>query len=171
MTYSIRQASLSDLEIIRELTFKVWPQTYAAILSESQINYMLDLMYSIPALTKQLTDPEHAFILVYDEELPVGFASYSPHHNEQWKLHKLYILPAMQGKGLGKLILDYIISDLRKRGINSLVLNVNRYNQASLFYKKLGFKIIEETDVPIGNGYFMNDYIMEIKMEDTKSSK
>ena len=28
------------------------------------------------------------------------------------------------------------------------------------FYKKNGFQIIREEDVDIGNGYYMNDYVM-----------
>ena len=39
-------------------------------------------------------------------------------------------------------------------------LNVNRYNQAILFYQVQGFKIKEAVDISIGNGFFMNDYIM-----------
>lgn len=166
MKYRIQQAGLQQLELIRELTFKVWPQTYASILSKEQIHYMLNLMYSEDALSQQLTDPEHVFIIVYEADIPVAFASYSPHHALQWKLHKLYILPAWQGKGVGKFILHHIITDLKKRRVNSLILNVNRYNKAIMFYENAGFKKIAEADVPIGDNYFMNDFIMEIKMED-----
>ena len=45
-----------------------------------------------------------------------------------------------------------------------LDLNVNRHNQAQEFYKKLGFKIIREEDVPVGQ-YFMNDYVMRLNLE------
>ena len=43
----------------------------------------------------------------------------------------------------------------------TLSLNVNRFNSALTFYEKIGFKIIDEVNVDIGNGYFMEDYIME----------
>lgn len=42
-----------------------------------------------------------------------------------------------------------------------LELNVNRQNKARIFYEKFGFVIVEEKDIPIGNGYFMNDYVMQ----------
>lgn len=164
--YKIRQASVHDVQLIQDLTYKVWPQTYAAILSKEQIDFMLDLMYNEAELKRQLNDPVHKFLLVYDDASPVGFASYSPQDARQWKLHKLYVLPATQKKGLGSLFIRHIINDLKLSGAASLILNVNRYNNARHFYEKTGFKIINEVDVPIGHGYFMNDYIMEIKMED-----
>jgi ribosomal protein S18 acetylase RimI-like enzyme len=42
--------------------------------------------------------------------------------------------------------------------------NVNRHNKALHFYEKYGFKIIREEDIDIGEGYFMNDYVMELKL-------
>ena len=45
---------MHDIQLIRELTFKVWPQTYAAIISQEQIDYMLDMMYSEASLKKQM---------------------------------------------------------------------------------------------------------------------
>ena len=43
-----------------------------------------------------------------------------------------------------------------------LDLFVNRTNPAVHFYKKRVF-IVEEVDLDIGNGYFMNDYRMKLK--------
>ena len=47
-------------------------------------------------------------------------------------------------------------------GGTKLELNVNRYNKARFFYLKQGFIMIGEEDIEIGEGYFMNDYIMEL---------
>jgi predicted lactoylglutathione lyase len=43
-------------------------------------------------------------------------------------------------------------------------LNVNRFNKAIQFYRKIGFEITDTVDIAIGNGYFMEDYIMEINL-------
>jgi len=61
---------------------------------------------------------------------------------------------------LGKMLLDEVISYIKKKGGKALILNVNRYNKAQFFYQKQGFKIIEEVDIAIGNNYFMNDFVM-----------
>jgi ribosomal protein S18 acetylase RimI-like enzyme len=46
-------------------------------------------------------------------------------------------------------------------GASILELNVNRSNNAVTFYQKFGFTTTSEVDLPIGEGYFMNDYVMQ----------
>lgn len=157
----ILNATAKDIHTIRELTYKVWPQTYASILSKVQIDYMLKLLYSEASLYRQIEDEKHSFVIVYDDEAPVAFASYSETETSVWKLHKLYILPTQQGKGMGKFIIDHIIQEILPGSATALQLNVNRHNPAKIFYEKLGFRVIREVDIDIGKGYFMNDYIME----------
>jgi ribosomal protein S18 acetylase RimI-like enzyme len=70
-------------------------------------------------------------------------------------------LPLFQGNGIGDSILNYIIDKIRLDIPVSLLLNVNRDNPSIHFYKKKGFKIIGSEDIDIGNGFFMNDYVME----------
>ena len=160
---SIRHAIVGDIPLIRELTYKVWPQTYADLLSKEQINYMLDMMYSIASLQKQIKDGAQ-FIFVYDEKEPVGFASFQETEPEIWKLHKLYVLASQQGKGTGKFVIDYIIDEINQQGAAALQLQVNRHNKAKSFYEKLGFEVIKEIKLDIGQGYIMDDYIMEKKL-------
>jgi ribosomal protein S18 acetylase RimI-like enzyme len=160
--FNIRNASVEDVHLIRELTFKIWPQTYATILSQQQIDYMLEMMYSEASLKKQM-DEGSRFILVYDEKEPVGFAAYQEIKPTTWKLHKIYILTTQQGKGTGKFVIDHIIKEIQQQGATALQLQVNRHNKARSFYEKIGFTVIEEADFDIGNGYFMNDYVMEKK--------
>ncbi|HLF47305.1 MAG TPA: GNAT family N-acetyltransferase [Chitinophagaceae bacterium] len=160
----IRKATLADIPLIRELTFSVWPQTYASIISREQITYMLDKMYSETSLTKQMMDEGCTFLIVYENSHPVGFASYGEEEAGIWKLHKLYILQNQQGKGTGSFVIDYIINAIKLLKANALQLQVNRINKAKDFYEKLGFTIIKNADFDIGKGYFMNDYVMEKKL-------
>lgn len=160
---SIRNTTTADIPLIRELTFKVWPQTYAAILSKEQVDYMLEMMYSEVSLQKQMADGCR-FIIVYNEAQPVGFASYQEIKSSVFKLHKIYVLTSQQGKGTGRFLIDYIISDIQQKGATSLQLQVSRKNKARDFYEKLLFTVIDEKDFDIGNGYFMRDYIMEKKL-------
>jgi diamine N-acetyltransferase len=158
--HTIRYATPEDIELIRALCFQVWPQTYSSLLSKDQIDYMLDLMYSGKALKEQM-DNGHSFLVLYEHETPVGFASYSEIEPQVWKLHKIYILPSQQGKGGGKMLVDFVMEDITRAGGKALQLNVNRHNKAKQFYERLGFTVIREEDIDIGNGYFMNDFIME----------
>jgi len=55
-----------------------------------------------------------------------------------------------------------VITYAKEKGGNRLLLQVNRDNNANGFYEKHGFTILKEIDLAIGNGYFMNDYVMEL---------
>jgi RsiW-degrading membrane proteinase PrsW (M82 family)/ribosomal protein S18 acetylase RimI-like enzyme len=157
---TITKASPAEIELIRELSTDVWPATYGSILSQEQIDYMLEQMYSPQALEKQMEEG-HEFIIVSNAGVPIGFASYSEISPTVFKLHKIYILTLHQGRGMGRTVVEKIIEAVKERGCTKLQLNVNRHNTAKSFYEKLGFVVISEEDIDIGNGYFMNDYIME----------
>lgn len=161
--HSIRIATTADIPLIRELTFQVWPQTYLPIQTPEQVNYMLEMMYSVPSLEKQMEDGCR-FIIAYDDKEPVGFASYQDLGNNVYKLHKLYVLTSQQGKGTGRFIIDYIYNEIKPKGAKALQLQVNRFNKAKDFYNKLGFIVTGEQKSDIGNGFFMDDYIMEKKI-------
>lgn len=160
----IKKAGVIDIPLIRELTFRVWPQTYASILSQAQIDYMLEMMYSEDSLKKQMTEEGCRFIIIYEDGNPVGFASYNEEQPQRWKLNKIYVLPGQQGKGTGKYMINYITEEIKKSEGSSLFLQVNRYNNAKVFYERLGFTETDFINLDIGNGYFMNDYIMEKKL-------
>lgn len=159
----VLNATTGDIALIRKLTFQVWPQTYAAIISSEQIEYMLNLMYSEASLEKQMEDGAQ-FLVIYDDNEPVGFASVIEKGPAIFKLDKIYILPSQQGKGTGKFLLDHIIAELKNKQATALQLQVNRFNKAKSFYENLGFVVLYESDFDIGNGYFMNDYVMEKRL-------
>jgi ribosomal protein S18 acetylase RimI-like enzyme len=123
---------------------------------------MMSLMYSEEALKKQMKE-KHEFIIVSDGLEPVGFASFSLLETGIYKLHKIYVMPQNQGKGTGRFVINEIIKAIIRKGGKGLQLNVNRNNKAKDFYEKLGFTLIKEEDIDIGEGYFMNDYVMEKK--------
>ena len=161
---SIRLAGSEDIPLIVNLANEIWPITYKDILTPDQLAYMMEMIYSPASLRKQMQESRHQFIIIFDETNDLGFASYSPiKAKEVFKLHKIYVLTNQQGKGLGKRIVDWIIHEITAVGAHALQLNVNRFNKAKQFYEKLGFGVIGEEDIDIGNGYFMNDFIMEKK--------
>jgi len=160
---NIRKAYEADIPLIRDLSLKVWPQTYSTILSADQVDYMMKMMYSESALREQMKE-KNEFIIVNDGRDPVGFASFSLTAPGIFKLQKIYLLPSMQGKGAGKFVINEIIRAITKHGGKALQLNVNRNNKAKDFYEKMGFVILGEEDIDIGHGYYMNDYVMEKKL-------
>lgn len=154
----------THIPVIVEIAETTWAKTYGTILAAEQMRYMLDTIYAAETLLRVMQDGSQKFLLIKEKNGYAGFAAYGKRHDEPgvFKLHKIYVLPNNQGKGYGKLLIDAVKQQLVSQKVAALDLNVNRYNPAQDFYKKLGFKIIREEDVPIGQ-YFMNDYVMRLE--------
>lgn len=162
---AIRHADLDDINTIGFLAQQIWPQAYGHILSKEQLDYMLHLIYNPAALKDQMLRQHHSFLVAELDEEPVGFASFSKTTRpEVYKLHKLYIRDDIQGKGLGRALINAVLEEIRPQQAAALRLNVNRQNKARNFYEKFGFRIVGEEDIDIGSGYFMTDYVMEMKL-------
>lgn len=164
---TITKINESLLPEIQGIAFKTWPKTFANILSPDQINYMLDWMYDLDALRSQLLEKTHVFLLAQELGNSLGFASYEVNQggSNKTKIHKIYILPETQGKGVGKKLLMAVSEIALKHGDTHLFLNVNKYNQTAIdFYLHLGFYEAFKEVIDIGNGFVMDDVVMEMKL-------
>lgn len=158
----IRTAEPEDINSIGYLAYQIWPSAYKDILNFEQLHYMLQYFYSPESLRDQMLKQHHIFLLAEtEEEEPIGFASFSKIQEGIFKLHKLYVLPGLQNMNVGRSLLECVLEECNAEGGQKLQLNVNRNNKAISFYEKLGFKIISEEDVDIGNGHIQEDYVME----------
>lgn len=160
----IRSIDSSEVNVIQDLAHRIWPDTFGEILSKEQIAYMLNWMYSLETLSKQLSEGHHFFL--YEEHgIPLGFMGIELFDDHRVKIHKLYVLPDTQGKGIGKKFISFVKTWAKEHGANTVFLNVNRFNKAVDFYKHIGMAIIKTEDIDIGNGYLMEDYVMEVHLK------
>ncbi len=160
----IIEAGTTAIPMIQDIAYRTWPVAFRDILSQEQIQYMLDRMYSTSSLQEQMTALGHHFLLA--EESPgnySGFISFEHRYRQlpQTKIHKIYILPASQGKGTGKQLISAVEQHVRQQGDRALLLNVNKYNDAARFYQRLGFSVIDYENIDIGRGFLMEDKIMQ----------
>ena len=175
----ITRAGLTDRDFIRSVSERTWPSTYGHIISQAQIEFMLEWMYSNESLEKQMNTGCEFYIASIKKENglseAIGFCSVSPEDEEDkstdaseisnaHKLNKLYVLPAAQGTGAGKALLNKCIEIAKAAGSNSLFLQVNKLNTAYTFYLKKGFIKEREFKFDIGNGFYMDDYVMRLKI-------
>ncbi len=161
----IISADPSHISEIKAITLEVWPQTYTPIVGAAQVQYMLDRFYSRESLSNQMKDQQHQFILLYSEGKASGFASFSELEGGVYKLHKLYVAKGMQGRGIGRAMTDHIVAKLRQLSATALSVNVNRYNTPAIkFYEQYGFEHVLTEDIDIGNGYFMNDFVLQLSI-------
>lgn len=158
----IARATLADIPAIRAMAEVVFPATYRDILSQEQIAYMMEWMYSAENLHKQMAEEGHIYYIAYQEGEPVGYLSIQQEGEDVFHLQKIYVLPHFQGMQWGARLFEHAIVSIKELHPEpcQMRLNVNRHNKALNFYLKMGMKKVAEGDFPIGNGYFMNDFIM-----------
>ncbi len=154
--------TISELPILRRLALEIWPNVYREILSEEQIDYMLDLMYSESALENDFKRGVQFYLLQNDNK-NIGYLAFELNKNEVGNLylHKIYIDPNYRKSGVGKQSIQFLKDKAEENQQNKISLNVNRYNSAKEFYQKMGFLVVREEDIDIGNNFWMNDYVME----------
>jgi ribosomal protein S18 acetylase RimI-like enzyme len=158
----IRLATALELPILESLARKIWPHTYADIITKEQMDFMLNWMYSTETLVAQ-QQSGHEFYLISKDNTDVGFIALEQ-AGQELKVNKVYVLPEIQGCGAGKQLMEKAIERAKVKNCTHLFLQVNRANKAKFFYDKLGFTIRSEEDFDIGNGFFMNDYVMELAL-------
>lgn len=158
------KATEENIHLIQDLAKRSWENAYSEILSQEQMNYMLETMYSAMEIASHLKNPNYHYYLVLDEKTHDydGFIGFENHYEENTtKLHRIYLVPESKGKGLGKKTLEFLNEKVKESGDNRVVLNVNKYNSAQKFYESQGYRIYEEGVFDIGNGFVMDDFLME----------
>ena len=129
MHLQIQEIKENELEAVQRLSQEIWPICYREIITQAQIKYMLETMYSIAAL-EQAMQAGQRFLLARLDETPVGYAGFEPNHqsNMQCKLNKLYVLPHLHGTGIGKALFENVIFHAKRQHCTSLFLQVNKKN-------------------------------------------
>ena len=170
-TYEIRRAEVADLRHVHGMAEVAFRHTYKDILSPEQMEYMMDWMYSMPNLQKQLEEG-HVYYIAFRDGVPCGYVSVQPEDRvdagrQIFHLQKIYVLPSEQGSGLGRLLFSQAVLhvlDAAGGAPARIELNVNRSNPSVGFYRHLGMQILRQGDFHIGNGFYMNDYIMGLDL-------
>ncbi len=166
--FSIEKATLADCPLIRTLASNIWEPTYGSILSREQLDYMFEMMYSNESLQKQMSELHHQFFVIYADGVPSGYLSIETVEKDLYEFQKIYSLPSLHGSGIGRFIIEQGIAYLKTIHPSpfTIELNVNRHNPAVGFYKHMGFHEHATRDFHIGNGYYMNDYIMRMEVKE-----
>lgn len=84
----IRKARKEDLPAIHDMAEVVFRQTYKEIISPKQMEYMMEMMYSMANLEKQLEEGHHYYLAWSEEEIPGNAgAGYPPGNTAADGLH------------------------------------------------------------------------------------
>ena len=156
----IEKEKIGDVKMLSMVACEIVKDYYDPIIGSQQNDYMIKKFQSIDGIMEQLEDG-HIYYLAKSESEEIGFLSFYPKESKIY-LNKFYLHRNARGKGHGKELIDFIKNQARLMGYKAVFLNVNKYNEDSInIYKHFGFHIIREEKNSIGNGFYMDDYVLE----------
>lgn len=182
MSVSFRQVERDEeVEALAHMAYVIWNEYWPALIGQEQTDYMVEKFQSLNAFRTDIADNgyEYWFIMEQDDETPaeLGQASPAPHivgytggHREaetnRFFISKIYLLKEHRGKGLCSATIRFYEELCRNRGLGAMYLTVNKANEMGLrAYKGNGFEVIDAVETDIGEGFIMDDYIMEKKVK------
>lgn len=162
MDFRIREIETGhDIMEVNRLAGIIWHESYRSILSREQIAYMIEKYQSVRALTEQLAFDGYRYLLLEESDEAVGYCGVQVKDGKMY-LSKMYLLSRVRGKGYFRRVVEYLDALCRHEGVTAIWLTVNRHNEHAIdVYRHLGFEELRTQVADIGNGYVMDDYVLE----------
>lgn len=150
-----------DLHILASKADEVWHEYFIGLLSKEQVDYMVDKFQSYDSMSLQIHDNGYQYYFIMDDSEILGYIGIHKEPSRMF-LSKLYLMKENRGHGYASMAFDFLCDICKKNGLKSIYLTVNKYNEHSiLVYKAKGFSIVDSCVTDIGQGFVMDDYIME----------
>jgi ribosomal protein S18 acetylase RimI-like enzyme len=148
------------IENLSALAAKIVKQHFDPIIGTKQNDYMISKFQSVSAITEQIAMGYRYYFVEHNQE-NVGFMAFYPKSGKMY-LSKLYVDSIYRGKGISSKMFQFIKQETMKEKLSAIILNVNRNNTEVIrIYEHLGFCKVREEENDIGNGYFMEDFVLE----------
>ncbi|MDT8391299.1 MAG: GNAT family N-acetyltransferase [Lentisphaeria bacterium] len=154
--------SKDEIAAVAALAHEIWNQHFTPIIGEAQVSYMLDKFQSAVAITRQIADGAEYYQITCGKHAAGYFCLVPEADAGTLLISKLYVRRADRGRGLGRQALTFVQRRARELGLSKLRLTVNRHNARSIdWYRHVGFKITGTQKKDIGDGFVMDDFLME----------
>ena len=160
LIYSKLVSSDDDIVITTRLAHQIWHEYFSPIIGKKQVEYMLDKFQSEQEIKKQIKNGYLYYALLSDTR-QIGYIALRLDDDALF-LSKLYLLKEFRGKGLSHFMFEIAEKIARQHDKKIIRLTCNKNNLSSLaVYEKKGYIIKKAEKTDIGNGFFMDDYILE----------
>lgn len=150
-----------QIEQLAQIATSIWHEYFPCILSDEQIDYMVEQFQSQSAITAQMEKEGYEYFFIKQGDEVLGYAGVCP-KDGKLLLSKFYLKKEHRGHGYARQAMDFLVALCKNRGLCCIWLTVNRMNAHSIqVYQAMGFTIAKSQVADIGNGFVMDDYIME----------
>ena len=154
-----------DQRQLAALADEIWHEYWPDLIGKAQTDYMVDQFQSLEAIQESMKNEayEYWFLQAADDGRIVGYTGghVEPETNRYF-ISKIYLLAEERGRGFASQVIRFYESICHDRKLRAMYLTVNKYNDLGVrAYKAKGFETIDSVESDIGQGYIMDDFIME----------
>ena len=151
------------IEKLAGIASAIWHEYWPSLIGSAQTDYMVNRFQSDEALARDIHEKGYLYFLLVDEGEVVGYTGAHPEEeNEKLFISKIYLYAACRGRGYASKVLRFYETYCKENGLGALYLTVNKDNDLAIkAYLAKGFVTIDAVETDIGDGFIMDDYIME----------
>lgn len=159
-------SSDEDRARLADLADEIWHEYWPVLIGPEQTDYMVENFQSLEAIERDMAEHayEYWFLRAEDDGRIVGYTGgHAEPETNRYFISKIYLRAEERGKGFASQAIAFYDQLARERGLDALYLTVNKHNELGVrAYLGKGFEIIDAVETDIGNGFVMDDYIMEL---------
>lgn len=159
---TIRPVTEEEIPALAAMAKEIWEEHFTPIIGSAQVAYMLEKFQSAHAIREAVQNEGYQYYFFCLDGEAAGYLGIVPKEDGSLFLSKIYLKKAYRGRKIARAGIGFLADLCREKGFHKIWLTCNRENKNSVAaYQKMGFVIAYEQDADIGNGFQMNDYIME----------
>lgn len=156
----------SDIRLTAQMAQEIWNEAFRGIITQEQINYMVDKYQSYHAMKDQIENQGYTYFIISKDGKDAGYCGVQVKEDNSLYLSKMYLLKEARGKRLFEQMTNHLVKLCRDKGISRIWLTVNKHNDRAIAaYIKNGYKNIRSQTTDIGNGFVMDDYVFELNTQ------
>lgn len=141
---TIKKCQKNQLDLLFEIAIESYNDTYQYLWTDKGTAYLSEF-YKKTAFQKELSAPGIFYFLVYDAEQAIGYFKLKNKEigvypkPQCMEIEKLYLLNKYANKGIGKIIMNFIVLFCQEKNCPVLWLKTMESSHAKHFYKKHHF--------------------------------
>ena len=149
---SLQAITAKDITSLQELMRDIYPAAYQHFWKDGG-EFYIDKQYAEQNILKELSQENARYYFIVYKGETIGNFRFVWNENlpgisekKQVKLHRIYLHPTTQNKGLGKQLLAWLERQAEKNKVTTIWLDaMDAQEQAFEFYKKCGYQYHSHT--------------------------
>jgi N-acetylglutamate synthase-like GNAT family acetyltransferase len=156
--YKIRQATSNDIPVLRSIAERSWLNGHFSSDTKQSALLLLDDFFAVEKISGLINDGVQFSLLLEEGIDPAAFVSWS-RTPVALVIHQVYCLPATQGRGYVKILINEVARIARTEDRHTLDMKVGSLDLQRHFYESLGFRLVDG-EIEALHTHLVKDHLM-----------